>query len=81
MSSGLVPVTTAVAAIPEFVDEQCGVLVPGEDYKAMAQGIERLYNEPEHFLQLSQNAADRVRRQTSKEFTIDKEIELIGNSR
>ena len=81
MSSGLVPVTTAVAAIPEFVDEQCGVLVPGEDYKAMAQGIERLYNEPEHFLQLSQNAADRVRRQTSKQFTIDKEIELIGNSR
>jgi spore maturation protein CgeB len=31
MSSGLVPVTNAIAAIPEFLDESCGILAPPED--------------------------------------------------
>lgn len=79
MASGLVPITNAVAAIPEFVDESCGILVPAEDYKAMADGIEKLYNEPEYFLKLSGNAAKRVRKQTAREFTICKEEELINN--
>lgn len=77
MSSGLVPVTNAVTAVPEFVDEDCGILVPGEDYLAMAEGIKRLYHHPEEFLRMSENAAARVRSQTSKEYTIQKEIELI----
>jgi glycosyltransferase involved in cell wall biosynthesis len=29
MASGLVPVTNAVTAIPEFVDDRCGILAPG----------------------------------------------------
>lgn len=78
MSSGLVAITNAVTAIPEFVDPECGVLVPGEDYKAMAEGMEKLFKEPAYFKQLSNNAAKRVRTQTSKEFTIDKEINLIN---
>lgn len=77
MSSGLVPVTNAVAAIPEFVDDICGVLVDGEDYISMVQGIEKLYREPHYFTELSKNAAARVRSQSSKRYTIDKEIELI----
>lgn len=80
MASGLVPVTNAVAAIPEFVDETCGILAAGEDYHAMAEGIERLYKDPEYFSQLSKNAAERVRKQSSKELTIGKELELINNS-
>lgn len=77
MSSGLVPVTNAVTAIPEFVDDTCGILAPGEDYIAMAEGIKKLYENPNLFLQMSRNAADRVRHQSSKEYTIDKEISLI----
>ncbi len=77
MSSGLVPVTTAVAAIPEFVDENCGILAPAEDYVRMADGVCRLYENPEEFLRLSENAAQRVRRQTSAEYTIAKELALI----
>lgn len=80
MSSGLVPVTNAVTAIPEFVDENCGILADGEDYMSMADGIDKLYNNPELFLQMSANAAARVRRQTSKEHTINKELDLIGKS-
>lgn len=77
MSSGLVPVTNAVTAVPEFVDEDCGILAPGEDYLAMAEGIKRLYHHPEEFLRMSANAAARVRSQTSKEYTIQKEVRLI----
>jgi glycosyltransferase involved in cell wall biosynthesis len=77
MSSGLVPLTNNVAAIPEFVDETCAILAPEEDYIALANGIEYLYEHPEVFLKMSKAAAARVRKQTSFEYTIAKEIALI----
>lgn len=77
MSSGLVPVASNVTAIPEFVDENCGILVPGEDPQAVADAIKRLYYDPELFLRLSEGAAKRVRGQSSSEYTIDKELRLI----
>lgn len=78
MSSGLVPITTRVAAIPEFVDESCGLLVEGEDYKGLAEGIKTLYDDSSLFLKLSSNASERVRRQSNISETIMREIELIG---
>ena len=77
MSSGLVAITTNVTAIPEFVDENSGILVPGEDYKAMAKAIENLYHNPEQFQSLSRSAAKRVRMQTDSEIIIRKELELL----
>ncbi|MFD0961826.1 glycosyltransferase family protein [Paenibacillus chungangensis] len=77
MASGLVPLTNAVSAIPEFVDDSCGILVDGEDYKGLAEGIKKLYENPNLFLELSSNAASRVRRQSGKQETITKEIQLI----
>lgn len=77
MSSGLVPITNNCSAIPEFVDENCGILIPAESYIEIADAIEKLYNNPDLFLKLSENAAKRVRRQSCKEYTIDKEIDLI----
>ena len=35
MSAGLVPVTNSVSAIPEFVDENCAILGPDEDYELL----------------------------------------------
>ena len=77
MSSGLVPITNAVTAIPEFVDDSCGILAPAEDYKAMAEGIKKLYYDKDLFESMSYKAATRVRSQSSKEYTIKKEIALI----
>ncbi len=77
MSSGLVPITTNVTAIPEFVDESCGMLVNGEDYLAMANAVEELYYSPEKFLKLSKNAGERVRQQSGLGPTIMKEIQII----
>ncbi|WP_213529666.1 glycosyltransferase, partial [Paenibacillus cisolokensis] len=80
MSSGLVPVTNSVSAVPEFVDENCGMLVEKEDYKGLAESIKWLYMNPEKYRELSKQAAKRVRSQSGADNTIDKEILLIENS-
>lgn len=77
MASGLVPVTSAVAAIPDFVDEHSGILAPAEDAVAMADGIGRLVDNPEEFLAMSREAAARVRRQSAASIIIKRELDLI----
>lgn len=81
MASGLVPVTNAVAAVPEFVDETSGILVPAEDACAMAGSILELSRHPDTFLALSKAAAERVRRQSSPALTVEREIALIRRGR
>ncbi len=81
MSSGLVPIASEVAAVPEFVNESCGMLVPGEDAKAVADAILKLVRNEELFMTLSENAANYVRGKTSKQFTIDKETQLIKSKK
>ncbi|WP_309081890.1 glycosyltransferase family 4 protein [Zhihengliuella sp.] len=78
MASGLVPVTNTVSAIPEFVDDSCAVLAPGEDADAMIAGLIRLFEDPERFLRMSAAAAERVARQSGPEATIGKELRLLG---
>ncbi|HEB9344991.1 TPA: FkbM family methyltransferase [Campylobacter coli] len=77
MSSGLVPVTNNIAAIPEFVDNECGILVEPENAKLLADAIEFLYKNPDKFMKLSINAANRVRIQCEKDKIISKELDLI----
>jgi len=77
MSSGLVPITNAVTAIPEFVDESCGILADGEDYEAMARGLEKLVLDEKLFLKMSWAASQRVASQTSFDHTLNREIQLI----
>ena len=79
MSSGLVPVTNSVSAIPEFVDDSCAILGPEEDYMLLAQGIIKLVEDRELFTTMSQNAAERVRQQSASEIIIDKEMKLLGS--
>nr|WP_225776801.1 glycosyltransferase [Pseudomonas sp. Marseille-Q3773] len=64
MASGLVPVTTAVAAIPEFVDEKSGFVVEPENAMQLAEALERIYLDQALFSTLSRQAAERVRRQS-----------------
>ena len=77
MSSGLVPITNAVAAIPEFVDDSCGILAPGEDADAMAKGILLLYEQPQKFAAMSEAAAKRVRVQSDAQRVIGAELAVI----
>ncbi|WP_240462007.1 glycosyltransferase [Burkholderia sp. Nafp2/4-1b] len=74
MASGLVPVTNAVAAIPEFVDETCGVLAPAEDANALAEGLLALIRDQRLYAELSAGAARRVRRQSARDAVIQSEL-------
>lgn len=77
MSSGLVVATNKVWAIPEYIDDDCGMLSDDGDYVTLAEKIEDLYYNPDKFLELSLNAAKRVREQCSVENTIERECKLI----
>jgi glycosyltransferase involved in cell wall biosynthesis len=78
MSSGLVPATNRVAAIPEFVDSDSGIIGNPEEAKGLAAGIERLWENPNEFLRLSESAAKRVRVQSGRETTIEREMKILG---
>lgn len=80
MASGLVPVASAVAAVPEFLSEEEGFLAPFDDHHALAAAITTLHEDPEGFLRRSAAAAARVRRQAGAEVVIPQEIALIEGS-
>lgn len=77
MASGLVPVTNAVAAVPEFVDDSCGELAPPEDADGLAEGMLALVRDPERFQAKSRAAAARVRRQSEAGRVVAQELEII----
>ncbi len=77
MASGLVPVASAIAAVPEFVDEASGVLVPPEDAAALAAAMAALADDPERFLRLSEGAVKRVHAQLRADRIVDQEIDIV----
>ena len=78
MSSGLVPIATAVSAIPEFVEDgRTGLLGTPESAHALAQHLDRLYREPETFVSLSREAAAGIRDKCGAHATTKREVELI----
>ena len=77
-SSGLVVVGSNVTSNPYFMDDAHNhILADPEDPIALADIIERLYYNPEEFLQISKRLSSYVHTVSSKEKTIDREIELI----
>lgn len=77
MIAGLVPVTSNVMAIPEFVNEECGYLLDADDYVGMANAIEELYNNPEKFMTMSNNAHSHVIEKCPYVATIGREMEQL----
>lgn len=78
ISSGLVAVSSNIAAIPEFVDDgRTGLLAPPEDYVGLADRIESLYFDHEKFQKLSQSGAREMVKQCGQVATIGQEIELV----
>lgn len=81
MASGLIPVTNGVTAIPEFVDEACGVLALADDAELMAQGIARIIETPSLFTKISKAARERVEKQTSLSTIIQQELTLVSKAK
>lgn len=80
MASGLVPVTNAVSAVPEFVDQDCAALAAADDPDGLAEGIWEMVEDPKLFLARSRRAAERVRQQSGHEITIAAELALMAEA-
>lgn len=77
MSSGLVPLATEIAAIPEFVTHGVsGLLARPENASDLADFMNLLALDPALFERLSEGAT-RIQEQCGYEATIRKELELI----
>ncbi|WP_368934345.1 glycosyltransferase family protein [Alcaligenes faecalis] len=79
MSSGLVPVTNAVSAVTEFVDESSGCLASAENSDELADFIKKLYYDADLYCSLSVAAAQRVRSQSDADLMISKELGFFYN--
>lgn len=77
MSSGLVPITNRVGAIPEFVDDSCARLAGPDDWKHLAEELRELARDPQLFRRRSRAAALRVRSLSGASETIQREVEII----
>jgi glycosyltransferase involved in cell wall biosynthesis len=77
MASGLVVISNAVAAVPEFMSEAEGYLAPADDPEAIAQAIRELYHHPEVFAAKSAAAAARVRSRMTMAQVAAQEIALL----
>jgi len=78
MASGMVPLTSAVAAIPEFCSHKEGYLAPPEDFRAIADSVREMYAHPEIFEEKSRAAAERIRATISTDHVIPREIALFA---
>lgn len=77
MSSGLVPLTNYVAAIPEFVDDSCAVIAEPEDVEKFVEGIINLYHEPNKFSLMSEAARSMVKHKSCSKDIIQKELQTF----
>lgn len=75
--SGLVVVSNSVAAVPEMFDKKLKVLAKNEDYKEMANIIERIYNNPKEFKKLSKAMHDNVLKKYGYDATMKKELKVL----
>ena len=77
-SSGLAVVASDVTGNAYFLDDEHNhTLAPPEDPRAHADVIERLYYNPDEFLQISKRISEHVHKVCGKENTILREIALI----
>lgn len=77
MSSGLIPITCPVTAVPEFVDESCAVLFTENSVDSAVEMFLEIAGDPSRFTEMSQAAAERVRSQNGAERTVEIETELM----
>lgn len=77
-ASGLVNLSTNVAAVPEFfTDHVDSLLAAPESHEDLADNIEELYFNPDLFSRLSKAGSERMKRQCGVGATVNMEIDLI----
>jgi len=80
MASGLVPVTSSIPVVREFVNKESAALAKPDDPAALAHEIERMADNPTLFLRRSAAAAERIRRERSDTLVIPAELSLLAEA-
>lgn len=78
MSSGLIPITCPVTAVPEFTDETTSVLFDENTVETAVMTFLEIASDPVRFREMSHAAAARVRAQNGTSKTVDREMILMG---
>jgi glycosyltransferase involved in cell wall biosynthesis len=78
MASGLIPITNAVAAIPEFVNTDWNILADGESYMELVKSIKNIVNKPDLFNYLNREVVDNIFSTRSSLIVNELEIGLLG---
>lgn len=76
-ASGLVPVTTSIAAIPEFVNNETAMLAEPENPKSIADAIGMLADNPDMFVSMSRRTSEDVALRLSMDKIIEQELGLF----
>ena len=77
-ASGLVVVAAKVTSVPDFMNQEKNhTLADPENFTQLADIIERLYNNPEEYLEISKRMATETHERCSSAQTVMKEIALI----
>ena len=75
--SGLVVISSDVAAVPQVIDRELGTLCQPEDFKQYADKIEELYNNPKLFTRLNEKMHECVVQKCGYNATITKELNMF----
>lgn len=77
-SSGLVPVGSCVSAVPDFMNpEENNTLADPESPSELADIIERLFYNPDEFLEISKRMSKETQERCNSEKTVMEEVRLI----
>ncbi|CDT77909.1 Methyltransferase FkbM family (fragment) [Vibrio coralliirubri] len=78
MASGLVPITNAVAAIPDFVTNAEGYLASDDDFLEIASAIESLVLNPDIFIAKSQASARCISNNRTQDIVTESELKIVN---
>lgn len=78
-SSGCAVITSDVPGVRQYIPDDLGVLCPPEDYCAYADVIEKMYNDPEYFLEVARRESESVQSKYDFEHTIQRELEMFSS--
>ncbi len=78
MSSGLVPISSPIGGIPEFIENGVSGYLENQP-EEMAERIKQMYLDPKKFLELSAAASNRILKKCALKNTVQQEVELINS--
>lgn len=76
-SSGCAVVTSDIRGVRQFIPEDLGVMCRVENYREYADVIEKMYYDPDYFLEVGRRESESVQSKFDYAHTIEKELRMF----